>query len=243
MTAPLYVGASSWVSCLGEGWAAHARALSAAASGLAPGDFAPAATLATWIGRVGAADDVPLPPAFADYDCRNNRLAWRALGHDGLDAAVRRTVARVGAARVGVFVGTSTSGILDTELVARDAASRGASPAFESRRYAGCHSLFATARFLMAWFGLEGPAMTVSTACASSAKIFVAARRAIRAGRCDAAIVAGVDSLALSTLHGFHALQLLSSAPCRPFAPDRNGISIGEAAAIALVGAEPADVA
>ena len=243
MSEPLFVGASSWVSCLGEGWPAHGRALATAASGLAPGDFSPAASLATWVGRVAAADDAPLPATFADYDCRNNRLAWRALGHDGLDAAVRRTVARVGAARVGVFVGTSTSGILDTELVARNAALRGASPAFESHRYAGCHSLFATTRFLMAWFGLTGPAMTVSTACSSSAKVFVAARRAIRAGRCDAAIVAGVDSLALSTLYGFHALQLLSASPCRPCAADRSGISIGEAAAIALVGREASDVA
>src|SRR6185437_16599937 len=102
--------------------------------------------------------------------------------------------------------------------------------------------MFATARFLAAWFGVEGPSLAISTACSSSAKVFVAARRAIRAGRCDAAVVAGVDSLALSTLYGFRALQLLSAQPCRPFSSQRAGISIGEAAAVALVSGEPSDI-
>jgi 3-oxoacyl-[acyl-carrier-protein] synthase-1 len=85
-------------------------------------------------------------------------------------------------------------------------------------------------------------ATTISTACSSSAKAFTAARRAIRAGRCDAAVVAGVDSLSLSTLYGFRSLQLLSPDPCRPFSTLRAGISIGEAAAVALVSGEASDV-
>jgi len=243
MSEPLYIGASSWVTCCGDGRAAHAEALARGASGLAANDFAPAAELATAVGRVQDLERTPLSAAFAEYDCRNNRLALRALGCDGLDGAIRATVARVGAARVGVFVGTSTSGILSTELLARDAATRGTAPAFERRAYTHCHNMFATARFLAAWFGVEGPSLAISTACSSSAKAFISARRAIRAGRCDAAIVAGVDSLALSTLYGFHALQLLATTPCRPFAADRAGISIGEAAAIVCVSREPADVA
>jgi 3-oxoacyl-[acyl-carrier-protein] synthase-1 len=77
--------------------------------------------------------------------------------------------------------------------------------------------------------------MTVSTACSSSAKVFAQATRAIAAGVCDAAVVGGVDSLALSTLYGFHSLGLLSHLPCRPFDAERDGISIGEAAGFALL--------
>jgi 3-oxoacyl-[acyl-carrier-protein] synthase-1 len=83
--------------------------------------------------------------------------------------------------------------------------------------------------------GSAGPAVVVSTACSSSAKVFAAAARAIAAGLCDAAVVGGVDSLCLTTLYGFHSLGLVSSAPCRPFDVDRAGISIGEGAGFALL--------
>jgi 3-oxoacyl-[acyl-carrier-protein] synthase I len=77
--------------------------------------------------------------------------------------------------------------------------------------------------------------MAVSCACASSAKVFASARRMIEAGLIDAALVGGVDSLCLTTLYGFHSLQLSSPSPCRPFDIARDGISIGEAAAFALL--------
>jgi 3-oxoacyl-[acyl-carrier-protein] synthase-1 len=75
----------------------------------------------------------------------------------------------------------------------------------------------------------------VSSACASSAKVFGSARRMIEAGLIDAALVGGTDSLCLTTLYGFHSLQLSSPTPCRPFDAARDGISIGEAAAFALL--------
>jgi 3-oxoacyl-[acyl-carrier-protein] synthase-1 len=87
--------------------------------------------------------------------------------------------------------------------------------------------------------GLEGPAVAVSCACASSAKAFASARRMIDAGLIDAAVVGGVDSLCLTTLYGFHSLQLTSPTPCRPFDVARDGISIGEAAAFALLERAP----
>jgi len=235
---PLYVHASSLVTCCGAGWDAHDAALRTMQGGLAPNDFAPATGIATWIGRVAGVEDAPLPADWHDYDCRNNRLALLALRQDGVDAAIATAAKRHGVARIGVFIGSSTSGVLSTEIAARDAAERGVALAFAPAHYAARHNMYATARFIRAWCGLEGPGATISTACSSSAKAFIAARRAIRAGRCDAAVVAGVDSLALSTLHGFRALQLLSPRACRPFGALRDGISIGEAAAVALVGGE-----
>jgi 3-oxoacyl-[acyl-carrier-protein] synthase-1 len=101
--------------------------------------------------------------------------------------------------------------------------------------YSATHNSFSVADYLRRRLRLEGPAMVVSCACASSAKVFASARRMIEAGIIDAAVVGGVDSLCLTTLYGFHSLQLSSASPCRPFDVARDGISIGEAAAFALL--------
>ena len=87
--------------------------------------------------------------------------------------------------------------------------------------------------------GLAGPALAISTACSSSAKVFAAASRAIAAGVCDAAVVGGVDSLCLTTLYGFNSLQLVSTDICRPADSARLGISIGEAGGFALLDPRP----
>jgi 3-oxoacyl-[acyl-carrier-protein] synthase-1 len=164
-------------------------------------------------------------------------------------AAVRGAAQRHGADRIGVFLGTTTSGILATELAYRAIAKGriGATARQEPddggttlspEHYRRRHSLFATTEFVRAYLALRGPAATVSTACSSSAKVFATAARSIAAGDCDAAVVGGADSLAMSTLYGFHSLELLSRHPCRPCSMDRDGISIGEAAGFALLDPE-----
>ena len=131
-------------------------------------------------------------------------------------------------------MGTSTAGILQTELAYRNRDRiSGALPA--SFEYSTTHNSFSIADYLRRRLRLEGPAMVVSCACASSAKVFGSARRMIEAGLIDAAVVGGVDSLCLTTLYGFHSLQLSSASPCRPFDVARDGLSIGEAAAFALL--------
>ena len=234
---PLPIAASTMTNACGVGTGEVLRALQAGASGLRRNDFEPTASLATWIGRVDAVDASRLPEAFAAYDCRNNRLAQLALEQNGFMAAVRRAVQTHGADRVGVFLGTTTSGILATELayraIARNEARSG--DVLSPELYRCRHSLFATTEFVREYLRLTGPAATISTACSSSAKVFAMASRAIAAGDCDAAVVGGVDSLAMSTLFGFHSLELLSRHPCRPCAVDRDGISIGEAAGFALL--------
>ena len=233
----LPVASSTLVNACGVGWTQVRRALRQGESGLRPNDFAPAGNLDTWIGRVAGIEQFALPEALAHFDCRNHRLAMLALDQDGFAEAVRAACGRHGRERVGVFIGTSTSGILATELAHRARAAYELpdidtlSPAFYRYR----HSMYAVTEFVRTVLGLRGPAMTVSTACSSSAKVFAQAARAIAAGVCDAAVVGGVDSLALSTLYGFHSLALLSRKPCRPFDADRDGISIGEAAGFALL--------
>jgi 3-oxoacyl-[acyl-carrier-protein] synthase-1 len=190
--------------------------------------------LDTHVGEVPDVDAQRLPPEFLRYECRNNRLAEIGLEQDGFTDAVEEAARRVGRARLGVFLGTSTAGILQTELAyrARDPVTGALPEAFD---YAATHNTFSVADYVRRRLRLEGPAVVVSCACASSAKVFAAAQRMIEAGLIDAALVGGVDSLCLTTLYGFHSLQLCAAGPCRPFDVARDGISIGEAAAFALL--------
>jgi len=235
---PLLLAHFTATSCAGRGLDALLAALRAGRGGLARCAFERAA-LDTWIGAVAGVDAQPMRADLRDFDCRNNRLAQIGFTEDDFAARVDHAVARFGAARVGVFVGTSTAGILETERAyrRRDPQS-GALPA--GFRYAQTHNPYSPAAFVRAYFGLRGPAMAVSTACSSGAKAFASARRMLDAGLIDAAVVGGVDSLCLTTLYGFNSLELLSRAPCRPFDVARDGISIGEAAAFALVERAPA---
>lgn len=230
---PLLISRYTATSCLGRGIGPMRDALAAGRSGLKPCDFDGVA-LETWIGEVAGTDAEVLSSPLHGFDCRNNRLAQIGFEQDGFADAVRDAMSRYGADRIGVFLGTSTAGILETELAyqRREPAS-GALPA--GFNYAGSHNPFSVAAFVQAAFGLTGPANVVSSACSSSAKVFASARRMIEAGLIDAAIVGGVDSLCLTTLYGFASLELTSRRACRPFDLGRDGISIGEAAAFALL--------
>jgi len=229
---PLFVTGLSVASALGAGLEQTFSALREGRSGLRRNDFEPFPH-PTWIGRVEGLESAPLTGEFARFDCRNNRLAQLALAQDGFERAVARARERHGAARVAVLLGTTTSGILETELAYR----RGAEveSLLAARDYAGSHGMFSLTEFVRRRLALEGPAATVSNACASSAKVFAQAQRLIEAGICDAAVVGGVDSLCLTTLYGFSSLEVVSNQPCRPADTGRSGISIGEAAGFALL--------
>jgi len=230
---PLLLSHFTATSCIGRGLDATLDALRAGRGGLAPCRFE-RASLDTWIGEVEGVDAEPVRAGLSEFDCRNNRLAQLGLTQDGFAQAVAAAAQRYGARRVGVFIGTSTAGILETERAyqQRDPQT-GALPA--SFRYAETHTPYSAAAFVRAYCGLQGPAMVVSSACSSGAKVFGSARRMLAAGLIDAAVVGGVDSLCLTTLYGFNSLELLSPSSCRPFDVNRSGISIGEAAAFALL--------
>lgn len=230
---PLLLSSYTASTCLGRGLAATRAALLAGRSGLAPCAFE-TVELATWIGEVAGVDAQTLPAHLAHYDCRNNRLTQLGLETDGFAGRVRAAIERYGRDRVGVFLGTSTAGILQTELAyrRRDAASDALPDDFI---YRTTHNSFSLAEFTRDYFGLTGMAMAISTACSSSAKVFAAAARQLALGTIDAAIVGGVDSLCLTTLYGFASLELTSAQPCRPYDAERDGISIGEGAAFALL--------
>ena len=229
---PLAITHHTLVTALGQGREASFAALREGRTGLAQRGFE-TADIGSWLGVVEGLDELPWRDELAAYDCRNNRLAEMALRSDGFGDAVRAAATRWGAARVGVFLGTSTSGILQTEVAYRHRGADGALP--DSLHYGETHNTASVARYVRAALGLSGPAYVVSTACSSSAKVYAAAERLIRLGLVDAAVVGGVDSLCMTTLYGFKALELTSGEICRPWDAARAGLSIGEASAFALL--------
>ena len=229
---PLAITQHTLVTALGPGREATFAALREGRTGLARRGFE-TADIGSWLGVVEGLDDMAWREDLAAYDCRNNRLAEMALRSDDFGNAVRAAATHWGAGRVGVFLGTSTSGILQTEVAYRHRAADGALP--DSLHYGETHNTASVARYVRAALGLKGPAYVVSTACSSSAKVYAAAERLIRLGLVDAAVVGGVDSLCMTTLYGFKALELTSGEICRPWDAGRTGLSIGEAAAFALL--------
>ncbi|MFK7962669.1 MAG: beta-ketoacyl-[acyl-carrier-protein] synthase family protein [Burkholderiaceae bacterium] len=232
MSKPMTISAITASSCLGYGMAALADGLHNARTGLAPCDFLETG-LQTFTGSVTGVDEVVLPADLSEHDCRNNRLAELTLAQDGFAETALEAIAHYGASRVGLFLGSSTSGLLQTEIAYRHRDESGALPA--ALDYAHTHNMFSLGGYVAARFGLTGPQSVTSVACASSAKVFATAARAIDAGLVDAAVVGGVDSLCLTTLYGFGSLELLSTDICRPYDQARNGISIAEAGAFALL--------
>lgn len=233
----LAITAYTATTALGRGRDAQTQALHGRRSGLRRNDFGGDGRLDCWIGRVDGLEHSPLPPALSDRECRNNRLAWLSLQQDGLPAAVAAAVARHGADRVAVVVGTSTSSIGATE----EAYTRLSDESGRARRFPAdldrpmVHTPHSLGDFVRHATGLQGPCLTVATACSSSAKVFAQAARLIQAGLADAALVGGVDTLCGSVLFGFNALQLVSPQPCRPFDADRTGLSLGEAGGFAVL--------
>ena len=229
---PLAISACTLTTALGAGCEPNFDALRAQRTGLAPLRFLDL-PLPTWTGEVDGVDRVALPAHLGEFDSRNNRLAWIGLLQDGFIDAVAAARTRWGAHRVGVFLGTSTSGLLQTELAYRRREADGSLPA--DFLYGPTQNTYSVASFVTRALALEGPSWVVSTACSSSAKVFGNAARLIDAGLIDAAVVGGVDSLCLTTLYGFNSLELLSKEICRPWDAARDGLSIGEAAAYALL--------
>lgn len=182
-----------------------------------------------WFGSVQA----ELPPASgARGNTRTNRLLALAVREE---PAFAEAVAKYGADRVGIVLGSSNTGVHEAfGFVERWIDARSADPS--AAKPAGLDfsmiELGTPSGYLKDLLGAKGPAYTVSTACSSAAKAFGAARRLIASGRCDAVITGGVDGRCRFAMNGFHALGALSEGRCRPLAEDRDGINLGEGVAL-----------
>jgi 3-oxoacyl-[acyl-carrier-protein] synthase I len=233
----LYLNALGIVNALGRGKQQVAENLFAGsrAGMITRGDLIPGRSV-----RVGAVEGpLPcLPDHLAHLDCRNNRLTLAAL--EEIEPAVVAARRRYGNDRIGVVMGTSTSGVAEGEEALRLRLAEGAWP--PSFRYSQ-QELGNLAAFVAAYFDLSGPAYTLATACSSSGKAFASAQRLIDADICDAALVGGADTLCRLTLNGFNSLEAVAADYCNPFSRNRDGINIGEGAAVFLLSRESAAVA
>jgi 3-oxoacyl-[acyl-carrier-protein] synthase-1 len=190
-----------------------------------------------YVGKVQASLPVLGIAASGYYDCRNNQLLLAALAQiqDTVDDMIRR----FGEDRVGVVIGTSTSGLSNTEAAWAGVAQTGHKPEqfhYKQQQLAG------GADFLAATLGSKGPAYAISTACSSSGRAFASARRLLALNICDAVIVGGADSLCRYTVHGFAALESVATGLCKPFGLHRDGINIAEAAALFVMSKETGPV-
>lgn len=221
------------VSCAaGTGLNALREALAAQRSGLKPNNLAHS-HLETWVGSVPEIDDIDWQALGPSWQSRNNALIHLALNQGTFLQSVSRVRAQVGKSRIGIVMGSSTSSIDRTEAAYRHLQADGhLSPAFRQEQVLNPH---APGLYLAHLLDLKGLNITINTACSSSAKVFASASRWLTMGLVDAVVVGGADTLCLSVLHGFHALQLVSEKPCKPFDRDRDGINLGEGAGFALL--------
>ncbi|CAI1208133.1 beta-ketoacyl-[acyl-carrier-protein] synthase family protein [Serratia quinivorans] len=233
----VYFSAVGMVNALGNSLSQIAENL---ALGVSPGMQQQAQWLlggeTSWFGNVqGELPTIPEP--LKRHNSRNNRLLLAALAQ--IDTPVRAAIARYGADRVAVIMGTSTSGIHEGELALQQYQAGQWPQGYDYRQ----QELGDPGLFLSAFLATRGPAYTLSTACSSSARAIISGKRLIDAGLVDAAIVGGADSLCQMPINGFNSLESLSAQRCTPFAAERSGINIGEAAALMLLTREPAAVA
>ncbi len=189
-----------------------------------------------YVGAVQA--ELPLiKDKYRVYACRNNQLLLAAYSQ--IESTVKKMLKKFGVDRIGIVLGTSTSGIRNTELALSALSQQGKKP--ENFHYKQQH-LGGGADFLAHYLGLKGPAYTISTACSSSGRAFVSAQRLIALDLCDAVIVGGADSLCRFTVNGFESLESISSEPCKPFGKNRNGINISEGVALFVLSKEQGPV-
>ncbi len=196
-------------------------------SGLRPNDLA-GSDINTWIGRVSAVDNIEL----GEWQSRNNALAKLGYEQGDIQANVEALKQQYRPSRLGIVMGSSTSSIDRTETAYQHLEDGALSRDYKQ---ANVHNPHAPSLFVAHLSGITGPAVTINTACSSSAKVFATGARWLAAGLVDAVLVGGVDTLCLSVLHGFDSLQLVSENQCRPLDQARDGINLGEASGYSIL--------
>ena len=232
----IYLNDLGIVCALGGGKAEVAtRLLAGDASGMVLTDAYSLGKMLT-LGMVRSALPA-LPTATPAHQSRNNRLLFAA--YEEIRTTVEALRARIPSGRLGVVIGTSTSGIAESEQAIQHLQRCGCLPA---GFHYGQQELGNPAQFLADVLALDGPAYSVSTACSAGAKALASAARLVRMGACDAVLAGGADALCRFTVAGFSALEAVSDARSNPCSANRRGINIGEGAALFIVGREPAEI-
>ncbi|HEX7634018.1 MAG TPA: beta-ketoacyl-[acyl-carrier-protein] synthase family protein [Noviherbaspirillum sp.] len=234
---PLFLSRPGILSALGNG---AEQTFSRLIAGHTQGMRVEEGWLANAPARVGKviAELPPIPKALEQHDSRNNRLLLAAFAQIRDDFAL--AVSRYGSNRIGIILGTSTSGIAEGEAAIAHHERNGSLPAGFAYEQMDIGN---PAVFLASHLGIHGPAYTVSTACSSGNKAMISARNLIRAGMCDAVLTGAVDSLCRLTIGGFTALESTTPDLCQPLSRNRRGINIGEGAALFILSGQESPVA
>jgi 3-oxoacyl-(acyl-carrier-protein) synthase len=162
---------------------------------------------------------------------RSDKLGWLATREALTSAKINLPAV---ADRAGIVLGCSVGGSFDSEHFLTALIKRGKIRA-RPTRFHECHS---AVDLIANEFGLFGPGMTIATACSSGALAIATAAEIIMAGEADVMLAGGADSLSLMTWGGFNALLLADAAGCRPFDATRNGMTLGEGAALLVLESE-----
>jgi len=209
---PVYIIGTGIISALGEGLAATEQLLRENRSAIKPLKLFPLEQGSPLpVGQAPALDEnAPLP--------RTHRLAL---------SAARQAMAGVHSPPDAIILGTTTGGILTTEeLLKRHVVQK------KQYRY---HGLVTVADCLARELCCTGPALVVSTACSSGVVALSLALKMLRSGQAETVLAGSVDSLSRLTYFGFHSLQLIDRAGCRPLDCHRQGMSVAEGAGILLL--------
>lgn len=233
---PCYISSLGIINALGYGKAEVAPKLF---SGDTSGVILEDGWLPVGQARVGkVVQDLPgIKAPFENDNSRNNQLLLAAV--EEIRADIEQEINRWGSNRVGVVMGTSTSGIGEGESATQWYLDHGLWP--QDYHYQK-QEIGRTAMFLSEYLDLSGPAFTISTACTSSGRAFISAQNLLWHGLCDAVIVGGVDSLCKLTINGFNSLEATSVDICNPMSINRSGINVGEGAAVFVLSLEPSPV-
>lgn len=135
--------------------------------------------------------------------------------------------------RIGVILGTGTGDLMRNEEWFAETRTRGIRRASPSKIFD--HFPSTPADVVAACFGFEGLKSSVLSACSSGTVAIGYAADAIRSGQVDAAVAGASDALCRLTFSGFNALRLVDTEPCRPFCRTRQGMNLGEAAAMLVL--------
>lgn len=229
---PVYLSTPAIISALGQGLSHHINQL------INPSTSTPLTPSSQWVqgknyyfGAINQAlrpfnTNIPI-----HHRSRTNQLLWHIL--PDLEPQIEQAKQRYGASRIAVAIGTSTSGA-DENITMFQQIQQGANWQQVSFNQAQ-HIMSAPAEFIGDIYQLGNLRNVISTACTSGARALISAARWLRAGLCDAVICGGVDSLSPLTINGFAALEVLSDGIANPFSANRNGINIGEAAALFIM--------
>ncbi len=210
--APVYISGAGIISSLGSGLSSTEKALRENISGIRP------------LSLFSLLQAAPLPVGQVEGVARDSSLPrTHALARIAAEQAMQGWTHGIDA----VVLGTTTGGILTSEELLRQGC--------RDRRSFRYHGLHTVAEYIAGLFNCSGPALSVSTACSSGVAAIALAMRLLRSGRARAVLAGGVDSLCRLTYFGFHSLQLVDAAGCRPLDIDRRGMAVAEGAGMLLL--------